>query len=151
MNTTTTTKDSAKKAVELLESGQYKEGADMALRVVGGTMSATLSDTKNAPWDDGTAYRPHWKVQLKNDGKSYTFDFFDSIHNGKTRPSPTPTAYDILACLTWYEVGTFENFCNEFGYQKGQARSTWKAVVREYENLCRLFTEEQRELLSNIR
>lgn len=151
MNTTTTTKDSSKKAIELLENGQYHEGADMALRVVGGNMSVTLSDTKNAPWDDGTAYRPHWKVQLNSDGKSYTFDFFDSIHNGEKSPVPTPMAYDVLACLTWYEVGTFENFCNEFGYPKGQSRSTWKAVVREYENLCRLFNEEQRELLANIR
>ncbi len=27
-----------------------------------------------------------------------------------------PTAYDILACLTKYEVGTFDDFCSNFGY-----------------------------------
>lgn len=63
-----------------------------------------------------------------------------------------PTLYDILTCLTKYDVGTFENFCSEFGYDEDsrKAEKTYNAVVKEYESMCRLFSDEELEVLQLI-
>ena len=72
---------------------------------------------------------------------------------GEENPEKTaPTAYDILACLTKYDPGSFENFCSEFGYDEDSRRAykTYKAVVKEFENVEKLFSEEEREQLNKI-
>lgn len=63
-----------------------------------------------------------------------------------------PNEYDVLACLEKYDVGTFENFCSEFGYDEnsGTAERIYIAVIKEYKDLTRIFTEEQMEELSEI-
>lgn len=52
-----------------------------------------------------------------------------------------PTNYDILACLQKYDVGSFEDFCSEFGYDEDsrKAEKTYNAVCKEYEAVDRLF------------
>jgi hypothetical protein len=71
----------------------------------------------------------------------------DIIHYPKQ-----PTAYDVLACLTKNEVGTFEDFCSEFGYDTDskKAEKTYNAVVNEYLNVCKLFTDAEIEQLQEI-
>lgn len=63
-----------------------------------------------------------------------------------------PTAYDVLACLTKYEVGTFEDFCSDFGYDTDSRRAEkiYKAVCDEWMNVQRLFTDEEIEQLREI-
>lgn len=63
-----------------------------------------------------------------------------------------PSAYDVLSCLQKYEVGTFDNFCSEFGYDTDSrtAYKTYKAVMKEWKNVELLFTPEQLELLQEI-
>lgn len=63
-----------------------------------------------------------------------------------------PRNYDILACLTKYDPGTFENFCSEFGYDEDSrmAEKTYKAICEEYKNLCALFNEDEMDLLREI-
>ena len=67
-------------------------------------------------------------------------------------PIPTPTFYDILTCLTKYDPGSFENFCGDFGYDEDSrsAERTYKAVVKEYKAMARLFSEEELEVLQCI-
>ena len=64
----------------------------------------------------------------------------------------TPSAYDILACMTKYDPGTFENFCSEFGYNEDSrtAKKIYFAAQKEYTQLARLFTSEQMEELQEI-
>lgn len=64
----------------------------------------------------------------------------------------TPTAYDILACLQKYDVGTFEDFCGEFGYDTDskRAKKTYKAVVKEYDNVCKIWNDAEIEQLQEI-
>lgn len=64
----------------------------------------------------------------------------------------TPSAYDVLACLTKYDPGTFENFCSEFGYDTDsrKAEKTYKAVVDEWKNIQALFTDSEIEQLQEI-
>ena len=67
-----------------------------------------------------------------------------------------PTVYDILSCLTKYDPGTMNDFFSEMGYEVHDADdifcflNTYNAVVKEYRDLCRIFTEEQMEMLREI-
>lgn len=63
-----------------------------------------------------------------------------------------PNEYDVLACLEKYDPGTFEDFCSEFGYDEDSktAERIYIAVIKEYKDLTKIFTEEQMEELSEI-
>ena len=67
-----------------------------------------------------------------------------------------PTEYDILACLQQYEVGTMHDFFHEFGYEVHNVddmfrfMNLYNAVVKEYQDLCRIFTSEQMEKIREI-
>ena len=54
-----------------------------------------------------------------------------------------PSMYDVLACITKYEPGTFEDFCYDYGYDTDsrKAEKTYNAVCKEYKGFSRLFPE----------
>src|SRR5690606_25564021 len=56
-----------------------------------------------------------------------------------------PTMYDILACLTTQDPETFEDFCSSYGYDTDSrsAKKIYKAVVKEYDNMCKLFNGKE--------
>ncbi|HSE99823.1 MAG TPA: hypothetical protein VLA48_02915 [Nitrososphaeraceae archaeon] len=96
-----------------------------------------------------------FKITLKKGGKQYTFNFGQSIAEGTNEP----TLYSVLACLQKYEVGDFQDFCSNFGYNEydentgridKETLKIYNAVVREYENMQRLFNYEELELLQMI-
>ena len=80
-------------------------------------------------------------VKFTRGGKSFSVRFGQSIANG----SAEPTAYDVLACLTKYDVGSFENFCSEFGCERfddwGRENRTTKKL---YNAVCREFAGVER-------
>lgn len=63
-----------------------------------------------------------------------------------------PTEYDILACLTKDDPGTFSDFCFEYGYSDDsiKARNIYFAVQKEWSDLRRIFTKKQLEELAEI-
>jgi hypothetical protein len=67
-----------------------------------------------------------------------------------------PSEYSILACLTHYDPGTMHDFFDEMGYEIDSVddmfcfMNTYNAVVKEYRDLCRIFTEAQMEALREI-
>lgn len=63
-----------------------------------------------------------------------------------------PTEYDVLACLQKYDIGSFVDFCNEFGYDidSPNAKKTYKAVKREFRMVCKIWTDEEIEVLAEI-
>jgi len=78
------------------------------------------------------------------------FDYIykiDSIHYPKA-----PNEYDILACLQKYDVGTFKDFCLEFGYDEDSimANKTYQAVCNEFKDVQTIWTDEEIELLQEI-
>lgn len=79
-------------------------------------------------------------------------DTFPKEENPKLVKGTLPTEYDFLACLQKYEVGTFEDFCNEFGYDTDSrsAKKTYKAVKKEFGKVCKIWTDEEIEALQEI-
>jgi len=63
-----------------------------------------------------------------------------------------PNAYSVLACLTKYDPGTFEDFCSEFGYDTDskKAEKTYNSVVNEWNNIKALFNDAEIEELQEI-
>lgn len=52
-----------------------------------------------------------------------------------------PSAYDVLACLTKYDPGTFKDFCANFVYSDYsiKALDTYRAVQEEWQEVNRMF------------
>lgn len=91
-----------------------------------------------------------WEVELFRNNKSWTFNFYMGLgHNGAE-----PTAYEVLASLTKYEVGTIEDFCCEYGYEifdeygmrSIETYHTYKAVKAEYKHVVEMFGDVLDEL-----
>lgn len=126
-----------------LQSKHFLEATETSCKIT------YVSTEINPLWDDN-AYRRKYHVTLSNANGKMCFYFWDSIYNKEH--GIAPREYDILACLEKYDVGTLEDFCDEFGYDPSErkVRKIYKACVKEYENLCRIFTEEQMEMLREI-
>ena len=107
------------------------------------------------------AYKPYFtndkvsryvfKLKLSRGRKSFTFEFGQSIING----DKTPILYDVLSCLQKYEVGSFKNFCSEFGYEEMDldiykinktSLKIYKSVCKEFDNMEKLFGDVMEEL-----
>lgn len=132
----------------------YNKQSTDFLQTTGTTFAAKFLK-KGIYFDGDKQARDIWSITLKNANHKYTFTFGQSIaHSGIA-----PTEYDVLACLQKYEVDDFTDFCNEFGYEQfddiyeGHNRISFKIykfVVKEWENIEKLFTPEQIELLQEI-
>jgi hypothetical protein len=128
-------------------AGYYSKGTYLVAEHLGLKMKVGDSEyRKYFPSDKEARYV--FKIILKKGGKQYTFDFGQSVAEG----SNEPTLYSVLTCLQKYDVGTFEDFCSELGYDEDSrtAERVYKAVVKEFEAMRRLFTSEELEVLEMI-
>ena len=93
---------------------------------------------------DDNQNRHVFRCTLKRGEKSYSFDYGQSIIKGCIEP----TMYDVLACLTKHDPGSYIDFCDNFGYDVYDKRSkkVYNAVVKEYDYVCRLFGDCMYEL-----
>lgn len=140
----------------------YENMAKEFCKATGTKVIIDFKEQKKNPWNE-TGCQANWihniyKITIKRNGKQFSFDFTDSKHN--TDNGIEPTEYDVLACLTKYDVGTFEDFCSEFGYdlwadcyeestKEGYNRKSYriyKAVTKEYKNVMKLFEDVIEEL-----
>jgi hypothetical protein len=80
-----------------------------------------------------------FKMKLTRGKLSYTFTFGQSLASGANKP----TLYDVFACFTKYDPETFENFCNEYGYDNDSraAERIYKAVYKKWNAVNRLFSD----------
>ena len=138
--------DKLKENYEVLanDNGYYNKGAYAIANGIGLKMKI-LSSTIH--FNDNVG-RYVFKIRLTKDGKQYTFNFGQSVAEG----SNEPTLYDVLSCLQKYEVGTFEDFCDNYGYHNDSitALKTYKAVVKEFQAMERLFNSDELEVLQTI-
>jgi len=86
------------------------------------------------------------------DYKGYSFNFGQSEVDSYPNERKAPTAYDVLACMTKYDPGTFENFCDDFGYDTDSRRAekTYRAVLDEFKNIQTLFNDSELEEMAEI-
>lgn len=63
-----------------------------------------------------------------------------------------PSAYCILTAIIKSDPGSFENFCDEFGYNNDSisAMKTWQAVSEEWNNVESFFSRTEIEELQEI-
>lgn len=112
-----------------------------------------LFEDMNKFWKDNV-YRNVYRARIKTPLGVMAVKFWDSAYNTKNKIEPTE--YDILACLQKYELGSFEDFASEFGYDiydtdtRWDAKQIYKSSCKEYENVCRCFTDEQIEAMQEI-
>jgi hypothetical protein len=106
----------------------------------------------NFYFDEDTETRDIYRITLKNKKHRFSFDFGQSIVNSNYGNNP-PSEYDVLAGLQKYEVGTFDNFCSAVSgmiQTRSKAYKTYKAVMREWKNVEKLFTPGELEQLQEI-
>lgn len=86
------------------------------------------------------------KETLETGATEHSLPF--TLHWDRTPPSD----YDILTCLTKYDIGTFEDFCGEFGYSEDSRKTekTYFAVQKEYQDLRGMFSEAELVLMAEI-
>ena len=98
--------------------------------------------------------RNSYDVTIQTPLGKMSFVFWDSIENTRKQSikAVNPSTYDVLACLTKYDPGTFEDFCSGYGYDEDSrtAERVYIDVIREYKQLCSIFTDEQMEELREI-
>lgn len=97
---------------------------------------------------DDTYERAIFRITLTTPLGKYSFRFGQSINDGKEPPTP----YDVFASLTKDDPDTFKWFCAEYGYDTDsiKAHKMYKAVVKEWENISRIYTPEQLEKMQLI-
>lgn len=93
----------------------------------------------------------HSKEDLKKARSSYIGSGYGKFWD-ENKDFEEPTPYSVLACLTKYDPGTFEDFCGNFGCDTDsrQAEKTYKAVVNEWQNICMLYNDAEIAQLAEI-
>ena len=133
---------------ELINNSQYDKACNLLAKEFNIKLNVLGVEYRSHTFDKKGVRRNVFKFQLKRGRKSYTFEFGQSLQSG----AEEPTLYDVLACLQKYDVGTFENFCWGFGYDEYDSASnrTYKAFVKEFEAMERLFNDDELEVLQLI-
>lgn len=166
---------------------EYTTQAEKFLQDASATMKINFQGRAiNTIWKEKQP-RNLYAVTIATPRGSYTFNFWDSLHNteltqmtvqeyaaknlrrrweymtyseknkasaelAQKQKEARPDCYDVLACLTKYDPGTFEDFCAEYGYDEDSrtAERIYVAVQNEFANLKRIFDPEQLEAMREI-
>ena len=127
---------------------EYDMQANNFLALTGTTLEITRDDVvEKWGW-----YRWKYNCKLERGGKSYSFPFFDSVANYEK--DERPSKYDVLACLDTYDyIQGIEDFVLEFGYdiEDKETKRIYNACMKQSEKLHGLFTDEELEILAEIR
>jgi hypothetical protein len=96
--------------------------------------------------------RDIFNVTFSREGKRFSLRFGQSINESTGNGDNLPTPYDVLACIQKYEVGSFENFCGDFGYDidSRPAEKIYKGVSKEWEKVNSFFSESELAELKEI-
>lgn len=135
---------------------EYDDHARAFLVETGARMSARYLGKLPTEWDNGR-YHCAYSVTISSASGKMRIRFFDSMTNTENGERVI-RAYDVLTCLTKSEPGAFDDFCAEYGYfpigsgaDYRKAVKTWRACVREYAGVCRVWPDAAaREALAGI-
>jgi hypothetical protein len=101
---------------------------------------------------DDTESRDIFRITLVRGVKKYPITFGQSIANSTGDGSHLPTAYDLLACVTKSDSGSFEDWCSEFGNDSDsrKAERLWNLVTKDWRAVQAFFTEDELSELQEI-
>ena len=133
-----------------MKTNYQKQGTDF-LNKHSIKFSATFNGDKCPLWCDGKHI--HGKCHLitfTRPGGQFSLSFWNSYNDAATGKLPTP--YDVLSVIEKHEVGTFEDWANELGYDTDsrKAEKTYKAVYAQWLKVEKFFTPEELEELQEI-
>lgn len=91
----------------------------------------------------------------KETNETTSFDFFDSIENGKKPTFPKDLGYSVICCIrndsftTTANYPTLESFCSEFGYDADsrKAERTYTACIEQGDKITKVFDADLIETL----
>lgn len=123
-----------------METLDYQKQATAFLQDTGATFKATFLE-HGWYFVTDTVERDIFKFTFKRNGKSFSGKFGQSIVHSDGSGGHTPTAYDVLACLTKYDPGNFMDFCKDFGYDEDSrtAERIYKGVQKEWDKVSKMF------------
>ena len=127
------------------------------------TPDLKMTVTRNSKIDGRMGCGLGYNVKLQVGNKQYTSVYNNSQAEGYKAPNVEDILYCIISDAHCYEsTGSFEGFCDEFGYDKytenrygyyvvnKDAMKTFNSLERTHIALNRLFTSEQLEKLDEI-
>jgi hypothetical protein len=108
----------------------------------------TPANQKPAKWDDKNGWNhTYYRVTIRKDNKSASFDFWGSRHDYEAGEDPsTQDAISSWALDCMMGNMEFKDFCGEFGYSTDsmEAHKTWKACKKAMSQANHLgFFEEE--------
>ena len=122
-----------------------------------------MTVTRNSKLDGRMGCGLGYNVKLQVLNRSYSTVFNNSKASGYDIPNPEGILYCILSDARCYDnTGSFEDFCDEFGYDKYSQNRYGEYIVNKdsmkifnmlektYEAINRLFTSEQIEQLEEV-
>lgn len=128
-----------------MATNYYTQQANDFAKKYGVKFTVFLNETEYRPYFLGDKESRYvFKCRLSRGRRSYTFHFGQSIAKG----SESPDLYSVLTCLQKWDLGSFEDFCDEFGYEAYNDEYTgynkksmriYKDCLREYDAVVRLF------------
>lgn len=120
-----------------------------------------------------------WSIAFSRNNKQLTLDYWDSYYNaeynyridssndkdiqkemivdgpkagtmGRRKKSPRP--YDVLSASTLQPVGSFEEFCDEFGYSNDSRKAfeVYGLVCEEVAKILAFFSKAEIDLLRTV-
>ena len=109
-------------------------------------------------FDSDKECRDVYEFTIERDGKAtvgpwrFGQSLMYSVADRPNVPKFTPTAYDVLSCMPWYEPESFEDWASEMGFEKfsdyPKARVAHDETMNQYKGLRQMFTEDERRELS---
>lgn len=107
----------------------------------------------NKYFHDDIVERHVFRVTLRRGRRSMSVKFGQSIAAQSIAAGPSePRVYDVLACLTKSDPGTFKEFCADYGYNTDSinALSVYRHVRNEWKKVFAFFTAQEIEELAEI-
>jgi hypothetical protein len=119
---------------------EYQKQADDFLEKTKTTFKAKFIK-HDLYFQDDKQWRDIYRITLIRNGQRWAFRFGQSLKDSDGKTPPTP--YHVFAVLQKYDVGTFENFCSDFGYDTDsrKAYKLYKAVAKEWESVNDMFSD----------
>ena len=118
--------------------------------------------TRNSKIDGRIGCGLGYNVKLQVSNKQYTSVYNNSQANGYKAPDVEDILYCIISDARCYEsTGSFEDFCDEFGYDKytescygivvnKESMKIFNSLEKTYNAVNRLFTSEQLDELYTV-